>query len=123
MNTTIRYSTYPRTEHPPHFVEKLVSVFFAHESYISTSNRSKGLTSDEVLHILSSDLEILGFQIEKGKRKLDKIDRPVFYGENGVPTMRYQIDAYHADWKCGLEVEAGRGWMEMQSIGISFKPR
>jgi hypothetical protein len=35
----------------------------------------------------------------------------VFYGENGVPELRYHIDAYHPVWKCGLEVEAGRGWM------------
>ena len=40
-----------------------------------------------------------------------KIDRPVFFGENGIPALRYQIDAYHPVWKCGLEVEAGRAWM------------
>src|ERR1700750_2649904 len=27
------------------------------------------------------------------------------------PTLQYEVDAYHADWKCGLEVEAGRAWM------------
>lgn len=35
----------------------------------------------------------------------------MFYGENGLPTLRYQIDAYHPEWRCGLEVEAGRAWM------------
>jgi hypothetical protein len=35
----------------------------------------------------------------------------VFFGENGVPELRYQIDAYSPAWKYGLEVEAGRGWM------------
>jgi hypothetical protein len=53
----------------------------------------------------------LGFQVEIAKNKAGRIERPVFYGENGVPTLRYQIDAYHPDWKCGLEVEAGRAWM------------
>jgi hypothetical protein len=28
-----------------------------------------------------------------------------------VPQLRYQIDAYHAKWKCGLEIEAGLAWM------------
>lgn len=28
-----------------------------------------------------------------------------------MPTLKYQIDAYHAEWRCGLEVEAGRAWM------------
>ena len=45
------------------------------------------------------------------ERKGDDWERGRFYGENGIPTLRYEIDAYHPDWKCGLEVEAGRGWM------------
>jgi hypothetical protein len=35
----------------------------------------------------------------------------VFFGEDGRPTLRYQIDAYHPNWRCGLEIEAGRAWM------------
>ena len=35
----------------------------------------------------------------------------MFYGENGKPTLNYQIDAYHTGWRCGLEVEAARAWM------------
>jgi hypothetical protein len=35
----------------------------------------------------------------------------VFYGENGIPALNYQIDAYHPAWRCGLEIEAGRAWM------------
>ena len=53
----------------------------------------------------------LRFQVEASKKKVDKLQRPVFFGENGIPTLRYEIDAYHPEWKCGLEVEAGRGWM------------
>jgi hypothetical protein len=49
--------------------------------------------------------------VEVSKKREDKIERPVFFGENGVPTVRYEIDAYNSRWKCGLEVEAGRGWM------------
>ena len=35
----------------------------------------------------------------------------MFFGEYGIPTLRYQIDAYQPVWRCGLEVEAGRAWM------------
>jgi len=35
----------------------------------------------------------------------------VFFGENGEPTLKYEVDAYHPKWRCGLEVEAGRAWM------------
>ena len=72
---------------------------------------AKGLTSDAVLGVLHSQLEALGFQVEKGKVREQKIERRVFFGENGVPALRYQIDAYHPGWRCGLEVEAGRAWM------------
>ena len=37
--------------------------------------------------------------------------RPVFFGENAQPELRYQIDAWHPKWLAGLEVEAGRALM------------
>jgi hypothetical protein len=78
---------------------------------IGSEGLAKGLTSDAALNLLQPQLEALGFQVEKGKLRGQKIERPVFFGENGVPTLRYQIDAYHPLWRCGLEVEAGRAWM------------
>jgi hypothetical protein len=111
MKSTIKYSTFPRTEPPPPFVEPLIAAFRSHEDEISTVGLDKGLTSDQVLLRLVSDLSALGFQVEKGKTREEKIDRPVFFGENGQPTLNYQIDAYHVEWRCGLEIEAGRAWM------------
>jgi len=109
--SAIRFSTFPRTEPPPEFVTLLAKVFQDHEEKISTIKLDKGVSSDQVLTILRDDLVELGFQVEAGKLKEQKIERPVFFGENGVPTVRYQIDAYHPKWKCGLEIEAGRAWM------------
>ena len=40
----------------------------------------------------------------------EKIFRPVFFGENGHPTLQYEVGAFHSGWKCGLEIEAGRAW-------------
>ena len=57
---------------------------------------------------LREGLERLGFEVERSKKKGDKILRPVFFGEGGVPTQRFEIDAYHQQWRCGLEVEATR---------------
>lgn len=108
---TIRFMCFPLTEPPPQFATAIVDVFRTHASDIGTTKLAKGLTSDRVLSELTPELEELGFAVEKGKTKKDKIERPVFFGENGVPTLRYQIDAYHEQWQCGLEVEAGRAWM------------
>lgn len=110
-NTTIQFATYPRTEPPPTFVPAIIDVFKIHEERIATTALEKGLQSDGVLAVLHDDLIALGFQVESGKMKAQKIERPVFYGNNGLPTVKYEIDAYNPEWKCGLEIEAGRGWM------------
>lgn len=111
MNTTIRYISFPQTDPPPDFASKIASVFQKHEKTIGTRHLLKGLTSNAVLTIIREDLVELGFEVEAGKKKQDKIERPVFFGENGQPTLKYEIDAYHPDWRCALEVEAGRAWM------------
>jgi hypothetical protein len=111
VSTKIRFTSFPQTEPPPSFIEQVTGAFKKSEERICTETLSKGLTSDQVLGVLAKDLAGLGFQVETGKSVAKKIDRPVFFGENGVPTRRYQIDGFHATWRCGLEIEAGRAWM------------
>jgi hypothetical protein len=110
-SSSVRFTCFPLTEKPPAFIGGIVDVFRAHEEVIGTVSLTKGLTSNEVLGSLRTDLKELGFQIEKGKMKADRVERPVFFGEDGHPELNYQIDAFHPEWKCGLEVEAGRAWM------------
>src|SRR4051812_31924185 len=109
--TSIRFISYPRTQPPPDFVPDIVHAFADCEGSISSRTLPKGLTSDEVLAVLRPALTDLGFSMESSKLKADRIERPVFYGENGIPALTYRVDAYHSEWRCGLEVEAGRGWM------------
>lgn len=109
--TQIRFTTFPRTKAPSQFARSVVDAFISNESAISTIQLEKGLTSNEVLSQLRPNLLELGFEIELGKTRAGKIERPVFYGENGKASITYQIDAYHSERNYGLEVEAGRGWM------------
>ena len=111
MADKIRFTSFPRTVAPQSFISSVVDVFQNHLPTINTVALDKGLTSDQVLSVLSADLMALGFDVETGKKASQKIRRPVFFGENGRPDLQYEIDAYHADWSCGLEVEAGRAWM------------
>jgi hypothetical protein len=106
----VRYQTFPRTVNPPEFAEEVARVFRDHENEISTTLLKKGLTSDEVLQVLRTDLEGLGFECEKSKVSSEKINRPVFFGENGKSEVSYDIDASHSKWQAVLEVEAGRAW-------------
>ena len=109
--TKILFSTFPKTVKPKDFSIAVVNVFEKHFDEISTVKLKKGLDSDGVLAILRDDLLKLGFEVEKSKKKEDKIFRPVFFGENAQATVKYEIDAFSYEWKCGLEVEAGRAWM------------
>lgn len=109
--STISFICFPRTKPPPDYAGEVVSVFRKHEHQISTVQLQKGLTSDQVLSVLQADLIELGFEVETGKTKREKIERPVLFGENGEPTLKYEVDAYHPEWHCGLEVEAGRALM------------
>ncbi|HEX8480852.1 MAG TPA: hypothetical protein VF650_03000 [Allosphingosinicella sp.] len=109
--SNIRFTSFPRTQPPPAFTPAILQVFRVHEPLICTRTLAKGLTSDAVLTQLRDDLCTLGFSVEASKLRADKIERPVFFGENGVPELQYEIDAFHEDWKCGLEIEAGRGGM------------
>ena len=81
--TTIRFTTFPRTEPPPSFTHEIVEVFRQHEAAIATETLVKHLQSDQVLAILRDS-------------------------EGGIPTLRFEVDAYLADWECGLEIEATR---------------
>jgi hypothetical protein len=84
-------------------------VFRQRESEVATLIRNRHLKSDEVLSILAPGLLAIGFEVECGKSVHQILDRPVFFGENGEPTLRFEVDAYNPEWRCGLEVEATRG--------------
>lgn len=110
-NVQIRFSTFPRTRTPPNFLPEVIAVFEHHLTEIGTAHLEKGLTSDQALSVLRPDLVALGFSVEAGKRTEDKIRRPVFFGENAKPDLQYEVDAWHPEWRVGLEVEAGRALM------------
>lgn len=107
----IRFITFPRTLPPDDFIFAICDVFKKNYGKIATEDLNKGLESDEVLKYLNSGLISLGFEMETSKKKKDKIYRPVYFGENGKEIMKYEIDGFHEEWKCGIEIEAGRAIM------------
>jgi len=106
--SNIRFSTFPRTESPAPFVFEVIAVFERNIGTIGTQTSSQSLNSDEALSALRSDLVELGFEVESGKQDDQKIKRPVFFGENAMPNLSYEVDAWHPKMRAGLEVEAGR---------------
>src|SRR5689334_21243043 len=104
--TALKFTTFPKTKPSPIFVREVFNVFVAHEDLISTLALTEGLESDGVIQKIAPALEGIGFEIELAKNR--KIPRPVFFGEMGQPSLRYDIDGYQKLWRCGIEVEAGR---------------
>lgn len=109
--TTIRFATFPSTRPPPEIAFKVVEAFRSKEPMIASVGRATGMNSDAVLAAIAPQLVAIGFDVELGKREHQRLERPVFFGENGLPTVQYSIDAFHPASGCGLEVEAGRAWM------------
>lgn len=103
---------YPRNTRPAQWAVDLVAVVRAARSSISTevpADAGSRLSSDDVLQQLRPALEELGYEVEAGKKRIDKIVRPVLFGNEGTPAVSYEIDAFHAELGIALEVEAGRG--------------
>jgi hypothetical protein len=105
-----RFMYFPRSQPPPEWVEGVASCFRKAQAEIDTSAGKWGV-SDVVLGHIRAGLEDIGFQVEGGKRHAQKIHRPVFFGEQGIPSTRYEVDAYHPEKHILLEVEAGRAIM------------
>lgn len=103
------WSYYPRNTRPPAWASELAEVVGAAQETISTVDRQTKLNSDDVLSNLRSGMERAGYVVETGKTAAAKIKRPVLFGDNGVPELSYEIDAFHDELGIAVEVEAGRG--------------
>ena len=78
---------YPPRERPPAWVAGVVAVFQAVGGSIDSRTIS-GTTSDAALAVLRPGLVGLGFDVEAGKKKVEKIRRPVLFGELGSEDLR-----------------------------------
>lgn len=93
---------------PPEWVADVTGAFARVKGELDSRRRS-GIKSDEALEILRPGLQRIGYTVETGKKKVDKIRRPVLFGEEGKPIVSYEVDAFHSDLGIVVEVEAGRG--------------
>jgi hypothetical protein len=91
-------------------VEKLID---------SESNEKQ--ESNVVLAKVADGLLDLGFEVEAGKKGVDKIFVPVLFGTNGKVEKRFDADAWHRDWGIVLEVEAGRALANNQFLKDLFQ--
>ena len=99
---------YPYRTRPPAWVNQFIAVVKAAQPTVGSTAVS-GLTSDRVLAVLRPGLEALGYRVEAGKLKNQRIHLPVLFGDQGRERVAWEIDAVHDDLGVVVEVEAGRG--------------
>lgn len=99
---------YPSRDRAPPWVYGFVEVVAMARGDVE-SKATKNLTSDRVLSYLRPGLVALGFEVEAGKAKADRIRRPVLFGDEGAARVSYEVDAVHDELGVLVEVEAGRG--------------
>lgn len=111
---TIQWVHYPKSAEPPPLVRKVVEVFEAEEAHFGSDSQT--LQSNEVLSHVEAGLLNLGFAVETGKHKDEKIHVPVLFGLNGRVEKSFEADAHHEASGFVLEVEAGRGVVNNQFL-------
>jgi hypothetical protein len=107
--SAIRSGSTTRAAHArPTGVHELLKVVGAARPFIDSATVD-ALTSDKVLAHLRPRLLELGYEVEGGKHRAEKIRRPVLFGNQGRERVAYEVDAVHDELGIVLEVEAGRG--------------
>ena len=115
---------YPKNNLIPDLLLYKVDVFEQNINKIDSTendNNLNRLKSDEVLSVISNGLEELSYQVEKSKKRIDKISIPVVYGQSGKEELKFEADAYHEEWKTVIEVEAGRAFTNYQFLKDIFQ--
>ena len=116
----IKWIYYPNSIEPDDFIKSIIKVFQNVENDID-SNRKEKQVSDVVLSKVRIGLEELGFIVERGKKKAEKILVPVLFGMNGQSTKSFEADAFHPNLKWVVEVEAGRAYTNYQFLKDYFQ--
>lgn len=117
MKTYWQY--FPKHSTAPDFLLNVVEAFRSQADAIETP--ANQFSSDDVLESMADALEAIGFEVERGKKKIQKISRPVLYGKNGSIEKSFEVDAWEPVNRVVLEIEAGRGVVNHQFLKDFFE--
>ena len=106
MTDRLRWMSFPRSQQVTLLGREVIQAFEDIHTRISSDQHD--LSSNQVLAIACPGLQALGFEVETGKKRVDKISVPVLFGENGRFEKSFDADAWHRQEGFVIEVEAGR---------------
>ena len=114
----IQYQLFPRSRGVHEELEAIIDVFKDVDTLIMSDSH---MASNDMLALVRPGLESLGFKVEAGKRKDEKIPVPVLFGENNNVDKSFFADAQSFDGKIVIEVEAGRAVFNNQFLKDIFQ--
>jgi len=117
--STIQFQYFPKNKKISKDLQDIVDVF--ESKYYSICSPKNELNSNAVLDIVAEGLTNLGFDIEKGKKRDEKIQVPVLFGKNGMLEKSFDADGYNEDKKIVIEIEAGRAVTNYQFLKDLFQ--
>jgi hypothetical protein len=117
--TGISWQFFPTSDPAPTHLKDLVQQFDLSSTEISSATHD--LASDAVVSVLRPGLLGIGYQVELSKKAGDKIKVPVLFGRNGRVLRSFDADAYNADTRTVLEIEAGRAFTNYQFLKDLFQ--
>lgn len=112
----IKFQFFPRSRGLDERMKAIVEVFRN-----ADKAHSDQMCSNEMLALIRPSLERIGFRVERGKHKSEKIDVPVLFGEDNEVDKAFCADAISEDGKIVLEVEAGRAVRNNQFLKDIFQ--
>ena len=115
----INWQYFPKSDKIPEHLVEVVDIF--EEKQYEINSEKHQYTSDEVLSFLTLGLEKINYQVEKSKKRDDKIHVPVLFGKNGSLDKYFEADGLNKITKTVIEVEAGRGVTNHQFLKDLFQ--
>jgi len=116
----IQWQYFPKSVPCPGHLSEVISVFQLHAGTISSA-RKRRQHSNAVLAVIAPDLRSLGYEVERGKRRNEKVTVPVLFGRSGEPEKSFDADAYNQRLATVVEVEAGRAVVNNQFLKDLFQ--
>jgi hypothetical protein len=115
----LNWAYFPRSARPSQLSLNVVQAF--ESAYPDISSTKHTLPSNGVLAHVAQHLAAVGFEVETGKKKDEKVYVPVLYGNNGKVSKAFEADAHHVEGRFVVEVEAGRGVINNQFLKDFFQ--
>ncbi len=120
----INWTFYPKTDPLPVSLTPVVDIFERNSGEIDSSKNDTNehrKKSNEVLAVLADDFAKSGYEVERGKKKDQKITVPVLFGERGSSFQAFEVDCWHRQEKIAVEIEAGRAYENHQFLKDIFE--